>query len=95
MEDAGCGEILLTSMDRDGTKEGYDLELTRAVVDRVGIPVIASGGAGTLAHLADGLAIGGASAALVASLFHFGTHTVGEAKRYLADRGIAVREPAA
>jgi cyclase len=92
MQEAGAGEILLTSMDRDGTKEGYDLELTRAVVDRVDVPVIASGGAGTLAHLADGLSIGGASAALVASIFHFGTYTIGEAKRFLAARGIAVRE---
>ena len=91
MEAAGAGEILLTSMDRDGTKEGYDLELTRAVVQRVGIPVIASGGAGTLAHLADGLLAAGASAALVASIFHFGTHTVGEAKAFLGERGIAVR----
>jgi cyclase len=92
MEAAGAGEILLTSMDRDGTKEGYDLALTRAVVDHVGIPVIASGGAGSLPHLADGLAIGGASAALVASIFHFGTHTVGEAKTFLAARGIPVRQ---
>jgi cyclase len=91
MEAAGAGEILLTSMDRDGTKAGYDLELTRAVADRVGIPVIASGGAGTLAHLADGLQAGGASAALVASIFHFGTHTVGEAKTFLKARGIPVR----
>jgi len=95
MEAAGAGEILLTSMDRDGTKEGYDLELTRAVVQRVGIPVIASGGAGTLAHLADGLLAAGASAALVASIFHFGTHTVGEAKAFLAERGIAVRRAGA
>jgi len=92
MQEAGAGEILLTSMDRDGTKEGYDLELTRAVVDRVDVPVIASGGAGTLAHLADGLSLGGASAALVAAIFHFGTHTIGEAKRFLRARGIAVRE---
>jgi cyclase len=92
MQEAGAGEILLTSMDRDGTKEGYDLELTRAVVDRVDVPVIASGGAGTLAHLAEGLSLGGASAALVASIFHFGTHTIGEAKRFLQARGIAVRE---
>jgi cyclase len=91
MEAAGAGEILLTSMDRDGTKEGYDLELTRAVVDRVDIPVIASGGAGTLQHLVDGLTTGGASAALVASIFHYGTHTIGEAKAYLADHGVAVR----
>jgi len=91
MEAAGAGEILLTSMDRDGTKLGYDLELTRAVVDRVGIPVIASGGAGTLAHLYDGLAVGGADAALVASIFHYGEHTVRAAKAYLAGRGVPVR----
>ncbi|HLY38641.1 MAG TPA: imidazole glycerol phosphate synthase subunit HisF [Candidatus Binatia bacterium] len=91
MEAAGAGEILLTSMDRDGTKLGYDLELTRAVVERVGIPVIASGGAGSLAHLADGLTAGGASAALVASLFHYGEHTVREAKDFLRARGIAIR----
>ncbi len=78
-------------MDRDGTRLGYDLEMTREVVDRVGIPVIASGGAGTLAHLYDGLATGGASAALVASLFHYGEHTVREAKAYLRARGVAVR----
>jgi cyclase len=91
MEAAGAGEILLTSMDRDGTRLGYDLALTRAVVDRVGIPVIASGGAGTLAHLYEGLTTGGASAALVASLFHYGEHTVREAKAYLRARGVAVR----
>jgi imidazole glycerol-phosphate synthase subunit HisF len=91
MEAAGAGEILLTSMDRDGTKEGYDLELTRAVVDRVDIPVIASGGVGTLEHMYDGLVVGGASAALVASIFHYGTQTVGEAKAYLASRGVCVR----
>src|SRR4029077_13107663 len=91
MEAAGAGEILLTSMDRDGTKEGYDLALTRAIVDRVGVPVIASGGAGTLAHLYEGLVTGGASAALVASIFHYGTHTVDEAKAYLAERGVCVR----
>src|SRR5213079_3198825 len=91
MEAAGAGEILLTSMDRDGTRLGYDLELTRAVADRVGIPVIASGGAGTLEHLYDGLTTGGASAALVASLFHYGEHTVREAKAYLRGRGVAVR----
>jgi len=91
MEAAGAGEILLTSMDRDGTKSGYDLELTRAVADRVGIPVIASGGAGTLDHLVAGLTVGGADAALVASIFHFGEHTVGEAKAYLAARGVLVR----
>ena len=91
MEEHGAGEILLTSMDRDGTKTGYDLELTRAVADRVGIPVIASGGVGTLAHMYDGLTTGGASAALVASIFHYGTHTIGEAKRYLTDRGVPMR----
>jgi imidazole glycerol-phosphate synthase subunit HisF len=91
MEAAGAGEILLTSMDRDGTKEGYDLELTRAVVDRVDIPVIASGGVGTLEHMYDGLVVGGAGAALVASIFHYGTYTVGDAKAYLASRGVCVR----
>ncbi len=91
MEQEGAGEILLTSMDRDGTRAGYDLELTRAVADRVGIPVIASGGAGTLEHLYEGLTTGGATAALVASIFHYGQHTVGEAKTYLARRGVVVR----
>ena len=91
MEAAGAGEILLTSMDRDGTRLGYDLELTRAVSERVGVPVIASGGAGTLEHLYEGLAAGGASAALVASLFHYGEYTVREAKAFLHSRGIAVR----
>ena len=92
MEAAGAGEILLTSMDRDGTKEGYDLPLTRAIVDRVDIPVIASGGAGTLEHLLEGVTVGGASAALVASIFHYGTHTIAEAKAYLASRGVCVRQ---
>ena len=91
MEATGAGEILLTSMDRDGTRLGYDLELTRAVSERVGVPVIASGGAGTLEHLYEGLAAGGASAALVASLFHYGEYTVREAKAFLHSRGIAVR----
>jgi cyclase len=91
MEEAGAGEILLTSMDRDGTKIGYDIALTRAVADRVRIPVIASGGAGTLAHLHEALDAGGASAALVASLFHYGEYTVREAKTYLAARGVTVR----
>jgi imidazole glycerol-phosphate synthase subunit HisF len=91
MEAAGAGEILLTSMDRDGTRLGYDLELTRAVVDRVGVPVIASGGVGTLEHIRDGLVRGGASGALVASLFHYGEHTVREAKDHLAAHGVAVR----
>ena len=91
MDEAGAGEILLTSMDRDGTRLGYDLELTRAVVDRVTVPVIASGGAGSLDDLVAGLETGGASAALVASLFHYGEHTVREAKEHLARRGVPVR----
>jgi len=91
MEEAGAGEILLTSMDRDGTKSGYDLELTRTIVDAVGVPVIASGGVGTLDHMVDGLLVGGASAALVASIFHFETHTIGEAKAHLAKCGVPVR----
>ena len=91
MAAAGAGEILLTSMDRDGTRAGYDLELTRAVVDRVDIPVIASGGAGTLEHLHQGIVTGRASAVLVASIFHYGSHTVREAKDYLAARGVVVR----
>jgi imidazole glycerol-phosphate synthase subunit HisF len=86
----GAGEILLTSMDRDGTEHGYDLGLTSAVAGAVDVPVIASGGAGTLEHLADALRAG-ADAALAASIFHYGRHTVGEAKRHLADAGIAVR----
>ncbi len=91
MAAAGAGEILLTSMDRDGTRAGYDLELTRAIADRVEVPVIASGGAGTLEHLWEGVVRGGASAVLVASIFHYALHTVGEAKDYLAARGVAVR----
>ena len=90
-EGLGAGEILLTSMDRDGTGDGYDLELTRAVSEAVSVPVIASGGAGTLAHLCEGVVEGRADAVLVASMFHFGQHTVAEAKRYLRDRGVAVR----
>ena len=90
----GAGEILLTSMDRDGTREGFDLELTRAICEAVDVPVIASGGAGTLDHLADGIEHGGADAVLAASIFHFGEHTVAEAKAVLAGRGITVR-PAA
>ena len=88
----GAGEILLTSMDRDGTKIGFDLELTRAVANAVSVPVIASGGVGTLEHLADGITIGGADAVLAASIFHYGQHTVGEAKALMASRGIAVRQ---
>jgi len=89
----GAGEILLTSMDRDGTREGFDLELTRAVVDAVGVPVIASGGVGTLDHLADGILEGGADAVLAASIFHFGRHTVAEAKAAMTAAGITVRPP--
>ena len=91
MEAFGAGEILLTSMDRDGTQHGYDLELTAAVSDAVSIPVIASGGAGTLEHLYDGLVRGRADAVLAASIFHYRTHTIPEAKAYLRGRGIAVR----
>jgi cyclase len=90
-ERLGAGEILLTSMDRDGTKDGYDLELTHAIAAAVGVPVIASGGAGTLAHLYDGLTTGGADAALAASMFHYREVTVPEVKRYLAGRGVLVR----
>lgn len=89
----GAGEILLTSMDADGTCGGYDLELTQAVSQAVGIPVIASGGAGELKHLSDVLNEGGADAVLAASIFHFGKHTVAEAKEYLASRGLPVRKP--
>jgi cyclase len=87
----GAGEILLTSMDRDGTKGGYNLPLTRAIADAVGIPVIASGGVGTLDHLADGIQSGGADAVLAASIFHYGEFTVAQAKAHLAGRGIPVR----
>jgi cyclase len=90
-EELGAGEILLTSFDRDGTKEGYDIELTRAVSDAVGIPVIASGGAGTAEHLAEGVLDGGADAVLVASIVHYGTYTVRELKEHMASRGIEVR----
>ena len=92
VEALGAGEILLTSMDRDGTREGFDLELTRAVVDAVNIPVIASGGVGSLEHLADGVQRGGADAVLAASIFHFGEYTVGQAKAVMAERGIEVRQ---
>lgn len=88
----GAGEILLTSMDRDGTRSGFDLALTRAVADAVSVPVIASGGVGTLDHLADGVQQGGADAVLAASIFHYGEHTVGEAKALMAARGIPVRQ---
>jgi imidazole glycerol-phosphate synthase subunit HisF len=87
----GAGEILLTSMDRDGTRQGFDLELTRAVVDAVPIPVIASGGVGTLRHLAEGVTVGGADAVLAASIFHYGEFTVRAAKEYMAAQGIEMR----
>jgi cyclase len=90
-EKLGAGEILLTSMDRDGTGDGYDLELTRAISEGVSVPVIASGGAGTLEHLYEGLAVGRADAVLAASIFHFGTYSIGEAKAYLRSRGVEVR----
>jgi len=91
VETLGAGEILLTSMDRDGTKAGFDLALTRAVADAVGIPVIASGGVGTLQHLADGVTAGRADAVLAASIFHYGEYTVRQAKEYMRGRGIEVR----
>ncbi len=89
--DLGAGEILLTSMDRDGTRQGYELELTRLVVDAVPVPVIASGGVGVLDHMVDGFVVGGADAVLAASIFHYGEHTIAEAKAHLAARGVAVR----
>lgn len=88
----GAGEILLTSMDADGTQDGYDLELTRAVAEATGVPVIASGGAGTLEHLYQALTEGKAQAVLAASIFHYGTYTIAEAKAYLAARGVPVRQ---
>jgi len=91
MVDYGAGEILLTSMDRDGTREGFDLALTRAISDAVRVPVIASGGVGTLDHLAEGVQAGGADAVLAASIFHFGEHSIEEAKRAMAARGIEMR----
>lgn len=87
----GAGEILLTSMDRDGTKAGYNLPLTKAISSAVSVPVIASGGVGNLQHLVDGVNIGGASAVLAASIFHFGEYTIGEAKQFMADAGISMR----
>ena len=90
-EKLGAGEILLTSMDRDGTQDGYDLELLNTITSRVQIPVIASGGVGNLEHIFEGLTLGGASAALAASIFHFGTFTIGQTKSYLRDRGVLVR----
>ena len=91
MAEAGAGEILLTSMDRDGTRAGFDLELTRAVADAVTIPVIASGGVGTLNHLVEGIRDGHATAVLAASIFHFGEHSIGEAKAHMRAAGIPVR----
>ncbi len=92
MTNYGAGEILLTSMDRDGTKDGFDLGVTRAIADAVPVPVIASGGVGNLDHLAEGVIQGGADAVLAASIFHFGQHTVPEAKAHMKSRGIEVRE---
>jgi cyclase len=89
--DLGAGEILLTSMDRDGTRQGYELELTRRVVEAVTVPVIASGGVGELAHFVDGFEKGGADAVLAASIFHYGEHTIAEAKAFVAARGVPVR----
>ena len=93
MTELGAGELLVTSMDCDGTRDGFDLGLTRAVSDAVDVPVIASGGVGKLQHLADGVIEGGADAVLAASIFHFGEHTVGDAKSFMAARGIEVRTP--
>ena len=87
----GAGEILLTSMDRDGTREGFNLELTAAIADAVSVPVIASGGVGTLEHLVEGVRQGHASAVLAASIFHYGEHTIGEAKQFMADAGLPMR----
>jgi cyclase len=91
MERLGCGEILLTSMDCDGTKDGYDIALTRAISDAVEIPVIASGGVGNLEHVREGLVEGGASAALAASIFHFKEYTIAECKEYLEKHGVPIR----
>jgi cyclase len=92
MTDHGAGEILITSMDHDGTKSGFDLALTRAVSDAVTVPVVASGGVGTLDHLVDGVKQGGASAVLAASIFHFGTFTIAQAKEHLARAGVPIRQ---
>jgi cyclase len=91
MAELGAGELLLTSMDRDGTKEGFDLELTRAIADAVPIPVIASGGVGTLDHMVDGVTKGHASAVLAASIFHFGTYSIAETKAHMQGAGLEVR----
>ena len=87
----GAGELLLTSMDRDGTRDGFELTITKAITDAVDIPVVASGGVGSLQHLAEGVTLGGADAVLAASIFHFGEYSVGEAKAFMADQGITVR----
>jgi cyclase len=91
MESMGAGELLLTSMDRDGTKSGFDLELTRQISDAVDIPIIASGGVGTLQHMVDGVLLGHADAVLAASIFHFGEYTVNQTKQYMKQHGIEVR----
>jgi cyclase len=91
VEQLGAGEIVLTSMDADGTKDGYDLEITAAVSDAVSVPVVASGGAGCPAHLAEAITVGKADAALAASIFHFGEYTIEETKRVMAEAGVAVR----
>lgn len=91
VESLGAGEILLTSMDRDGTKDGYDISLTRAIAEEVNIPVIASGGVGNLDHIVEGLTAGGADAALAASIFHFGTYSIAQAKQYLKEHNVPVR----
>lgn len=91
MQELGAGEILLTSMDQDGMKSGFDLGVTRAISDRLHIPIIASGGVGNLQHLADGVQLGGADAVLAASIFHFGEYSITQAKQYMADRGIEMR----
>ncbi len=91
VEELGAGEIVLTSMDADGTQNGYDLEITRAVAEAVGIPVVASGGAGSPEHIYQALSTGKASAALAASIFHYGQYSIPETKRYLAERGVPVR----
>jgi cyclase len=91
MEELGAGEILLTSMDRDGTKDGYDIDLTRTISEQVGIPVIASGGVGTLGHLYEGLVLGKADAVLAASIFHYREYTISQVKSYLKERGVVVR----
>jgi cyclase len=91
MTDYGAGEILLTSMDRDGTRIGFDLELTRAIAETVPVPVIASGGVGNLQHLVEGVTQGLADAVLAASIFHFAEYSIGEAKRFMADQGVEIR----